>query len=482
MSWPTGRRRPGCRCPIRLGFLGSQRIPLLKLPTHVLSLSRLYWTAFLASNMWRQSRYPFLAVPRIAADRDYAVRRMIAYAFRHVPYYRRTFLQLGLTPEDFRSGDDITKLPVIDAETIRHGPDQFLADNVDPRSGLVLKTSGSSGVSRAVHIDRAAIFRNAAQGERERSMIATAVGKRHGYREAVIVLDAGLDESSTPRVQRFMRRNAYFPKTVEVERMYIDAAEQPQAYLPRLNRFAPDIIQGYGSSFDHLIDHVTTTRAEFHRPRAAYFHSDAIATPTRAALQALGIPVFSTYEACEALKIGFECDAHQGYHVNIDTYPVRIVDRDGRDVPAGETGTVVVSNLSNRAMVLLNYDLGDRARWLPGPCPCGRTLPRLELVDPSALQSITLPSGRIVNPSQLYGLFLGEPGLHDHQIVHVSPDRFRLVLVVPDPAEREACGSRILKAFQGIVAEDATAEAVFVDRIPLSNGGKKRKYIPLSTA
>jgi hypothetical protein len=56
------------------------------------------------------------------------------------------------------------------------------------------------------------------------------------------------------------------------------------------------------------------------------------------------------------------------------------------------------------------------------------------------------------------------------------------VLVVPDPAEREACGSRILKAFQGIVAEDATAEAVFVDRIPLSNGGKKRKYIPLSTA
>jgi len=410
------------------------------------------------------------------------VRRIIAHAVRHVPYYRRTFRQLSLTPEEFCSGDDIVKLPVIDAETIRQEPDQFLADNVDPRGCLVLKTSGSSGVSRAISIDRAAIFRNAAQGERERSMIAAAVGKRHGYREAVIVLESGLDESSTPRVQRYLRQHAYFPKAVDVERLYIDVAQPPEAYLPRLNRFAPDIIQAYGSSIDQLIDHVTTARSEFHRPRAVYFHSDPLAPRTRSALLTFGIPVFSTYEACEAQKIGFECEAHRGYHVNVDTYPVRIVDRDGRDVAAGETGRVVVSNLSNRAMVLLNYDLGDRARWLPGRCGCGRTLPRLELIGRTSMQFVTLPSGRIVNPSQLYGLFLGEAAVHDHQFVHVSPSRFRLVLVVPDATQREARGARLLREFHRLFGEDASADVVFVDRIPGADGGKKRKFIPMEEA
>lgn len=444
--------------------------------------SRLYWTAFLAANMWGQSRYPFLPLARIGEDRDRAARRAICHAFRHVPYYRRTLVRSGLTPEDFRTANDLTKLPVIDAGTILEAPDQFLAATVNPRDCVVLKTSGSSGVSRTIYVDRAAVFRNAAQGERERSMITKAVGKRHGYREAVIVLNPQLAESSTPRVQRFMRQHAYFPSAVEVDRLYLDATEAPETYLPRLNQFAPDIIQGYGSSIDALVDHVTTTGVEFRRPRVAYFHSDAVAARTRAALQALGIPVFSTYEACEALKIGFECDAHHGYHVNVDTYPVRIVDRDGRDAAPGETGAVVVSNLSNRAMVLLNYDLGDRAKWLPEPCRCGRTLPRLELVEHSPIEFIELASGRTVNPSEIYGLFLGEAALRDHQFVHVSPNRFRLVLVVPDVAEREACGARIAQAFHKLFADEASAEVVFAERIPLSKGGKKRKFVPLGEA
>lgn len=388
-------------------------------------------------------------------------------------------MQLKLSPKDFHTVDDLSKLPMIHAGTLLESPGDFLAANFNPRRGLVLKTSGSSGVSRTVHVDSAAVFRNAAQGERERSMITRAIGKRHGYREAVVVLSPELAESSTPRVQQFMRQHAWFPSAVEVERLYIDATESPENYLPRLNRFAPDIVQGYGSSIDELMDHIGASRVDFHRPRAVYFHSDAISARTRAALQALGIAVFSTYEACEALKIGFECGAHHGYHVNIDTYPVRIVDRHGRDVPAGETGNVVVSNLSNRAMVFLNYDLGDRATWLPERCRCGRTLPRLELADPSPLDFITLASGRTVNPSEIYSLFLGEAALQDHQLVHVSPTTFRLFIVVPPAAERESCRTRIAQAFRRLFGDEATADVVLVERIPLSKGGKKRKFVPL---
>lgn len=447
----------------------------------MISLDRLYWTLFLAANMVGQSRYAFRPTRRIAADRDRAVRRIVPHAFRHVPYYRDTIRALGLGPGDFRSADDLSKLPLLDPSSLQKTPQIFCATNIDARRCMLLKTSGSSGVGRAVRVDAAALFRNAAHGERERSLMTEAIRKRHGYREAVIVLRPDVAESSTPRVQRFLRDNAYFPKGIEVDRLYIDATESPETYLPRLNGFAPDILQAYGSSLDELMDHVTATAADFHRPRVMYFHSDAVAPRTRETLAALGIPVFSTYEACEALKIGFECEVHHGYHVNIDTYPLRIVDRDGRTVPAGETGHVVVSNLSNWAMVLLNYDLGDRAKWIREPCPCGRTLPRLDLVEGSAIDSIRLPTGKTVNPSAIYQMFVGDDAIREHQLVHVSPSRIRLLLVVPRPADRGPCSARVQQALRTLFADAATTEVLFVDRIPLTDGGKKRNFVPLRT-
>jgi phenylacetate-coenzyme A ligase PaaK-like adenylate-forming protein len=167
-------------------------------------LDRLYWTSFLAANVWGQTRYPFRPLPAIARDRDHAVRRMISHAFRCVPYYRRTLLQAGLAPGDSQGFDDLAKLPLIDASTVLAAPTDFLATTADLRRCVSLKTSGSSGMSRTIHVDRAALFRNPAQGERERSMMAAAVGRRSGYREAVIVLNSELAESSTPRVQRFL--------------------------------------------------------------------------------------------------------------------------------------------------------------------------------------------------------------------------------------------------------------------------------------
>ena len=34
-----------------------------------------------------------------------------------------------------------------------------------------------------------------------------------------------------------------------------------------------------------------------------------------------GVAVFSAYQAIEALRIGFECEAHAGFHLNEDLYP-----------------------------------------------------------------------------------------------------------------------------------------------------------------
>ena len=123
---------------------------------------------------------------------------------------------------------------------------------------------------------------------------------------------------------------------------------------------------------------------------------------------------------------------------------------------------------------MLNYRLGDRAVWLQDPCPCGRTLPRLLLKTAAQAVSIRLPSGRTVNPSEIYQLCTGDPALQEHQLVQTAAAHFRLNLVVVNDRDRESVARRVAAKFHTVFGDDATAEIVVLDRIPLTTGGKSR--------
>ena len=58
-----------------------------------------------------------------------------------------------------------------------------------------------------------------------------------------------------------------------------------------------------------------------------------------------------------------------------------IIDPDaGVPLPEGEVGEIVVTTLNREGMPFLRYRTGDISRFLPGPCPCGSALRRLERV------------------------------------------------------------------------------------------------------
>ena len=76
------------------------------------------------------------------------------------------------------------------------------------------------------------------------------------------------------------------------------------------------------------------------------------------------------YCSTEAPYIAWECDAHDGLHINADYVLVESVDTGGRPVPP-ETlgGKLLLTNLSNRIMPLLRYEMSDQVEFLDGPWP-----------------------------------------------------------------------------------------------------------------
>ena len=95
----------------------------------------------------------------------------------------------------------------------------------------------------------------------------------------------------------------------------------------------------------------------------------------------LGSKLFPHYGSREmALGGAISCPAHAGMHLRENHVIAEIVDGDGRVLPPGEWGELVVTTIGMEAMPLIRYRTGDYTRVIPGRCECGSEVIRLDTV------------------------------------------------------------------------------------------------------
>lgn len=433
--------------------------------------NRIYWSAYMAYHLRGQARYPFQPLERILLDQARRVQAMAAYAYRYVPYYRETMDRLGLHPSDLRSAADLCKLPIIERQQLQRDPQRFLSTAQSAHRYLKFRSGGSTGAPLTVFHSVDALFQNAAHGERERSIYARLVGRRYGYRETVIASPL----STSYEVQHFCQQHALLPGKMSIRRQYLSLLDPPEENLRRINDYRPDIIQSYGSYLDLLFRYVECSGQPIHRAHLITYSSDGLSDTARQSItKRFAMPVFSTYQAIEAFKIGFECEQHRGIHLNADLYPVRIVDADGRDLPPGESGDVIVSNLVNRATVLLNYRPGDTASLLLEGCPCGRQLPLLSYIAGRSDDFLVLPSGQRLHPQAIRTIFTNETEVWQYQVVQRTPRELDVAIMVAEACDREEMRQRIIGRFADRVGQDVIVRISFVDEFYRTAAGKFR--------
>src|SRR5207244_11937336 len=116
-----------------------------------------------------------------------------------------------------------------------------------------------------------------------------------------------------------------------------------------------------------------------------------------------------------------ECPEHSGLHVNADGVLIEIV-AGGRPAPPGTPGAIVVTDLSNFAMPLIRYQIGDVGVLADRACPCGRGLPLLESIEGREADYVVTADGRLVSGISLTENFaLMVPG-----IAHLQNQQERL--------------------------------------------------------
>lgn len=144
--------------------------------------------------------------------------------------------------------------------------------------------------------------------------------------------------------------------------------------------------------------------------------------------EAFAAQVRGMYGEAETGFVAAECPEDGGLHCFTETFIELIDPETGLQVPDGEAGEIVVTDLARRAMPMIRYRTGDIAEGLnTEPCKCGRTSPRLGRL-----------IGRIGDIPRVKGTLIVVEPIADAVARYEGLGRFRIVV------EREGLGDKLI--------------------------------------
>jgi len=434
---------------------------------------RLAGTGVFLRHLAGQARFPFRPWEEIRRAQEARLARMVQYACEHVPRYRALRDRLGMRPEDVRSVEDLAAWPTLESNEVARLGAALFSGGRQGSDWIGLRSGGTTGSPKRVYFEPRSFLANLAYRERSRSIISARVGRRTGYREAVLFGHDGVVAQTEAAVSRFM----WAPRFMRVERRFFAVHEGLDHTLAGLAKFRPHHVFGLGSFAARVFERHLEGRGEFPLPAAVSYTSDEMPAEARRMIERdLGVPVFSLYNAVEGFNLGFECGEGEGLHMNVDLYPFRIVDDEGRTLPPGETGSIVLSNVVTRGTVFLNYRIGDRGRLLTEPCPCGRNLPRLAGFDGRDDEWALLADGSRMHSQDLRVLTVSEIPLWQFRIVQEAVDHFRVKIVLAEEVDRAKTVEGIERRMREGLGPGVRVEVAFVEELPRTSGGKSRTF------
>ncbi|HEX7077308.1 MAG TPA: glycosyltransferase, partial [Candidatus Eisenbacteria bacterium] len=301
-----------------------------------------------------------------------------------VPYYRRLFAESGFRPEALQSIEDLRRLPLTSKETIRASFDDLRAEGAGPCSRV--STGGSTGEPLTFLVGPERVSHDVAAKWRATRWWGLDVGDRE-----IAIWGSPIEVGRQDRV-RELRDGVLRTRLLSAFRMSDDDLDR---FLSIVRRTRPAMLFGYASAVALLARHARRRGVPCDRigVRAAFVTAEQLFPDQRRDVEdVFGCRVANGYGGRDSGFVAHECPAG-GMHLSAEDIVVEVVDAEGRPLPPGETGELVVTHMASSDFPFVRYRTGDIATLDPRPCACGRTLPKLRDIQGRATDFLTASDG-----------------------------------------------------------------------------------------
>jgi len=409
---------------------------------------------------------------RIQQDK---LKKIVRYAYDHVPFYRKRFDETRLDPRSIKRIEDVEKIPFTVKTDLRDNYPLGLVA-VDPKRLYSLHaSSGTTGKPIVVAYTKGDLecwsrlmgrtfdVAGVRKGDIVQNMFGYGLftgglGIHYGARQIGATI-LPTSSGNTKRQLMFMK---------DLRTTVVTCAPSYMVYLCEASR-----AEGYEPKHDFSI-------------RVGIFGAEPWSEEARNRIEdVFGLRAHDIFGMSELYGpgVGIECEQRNGLHVWADEFLVETINPDtGEVLEPGAEGELVFTMLSREAMPLLRYRSRDLSRVWEEECGCGRVHPRIQRIKGRS-DDMLIIGGVNVFPSQIEHVLMNIPGLGDQYQIVVTHDQLDRLSVKTEVTADKLNDAELLKRIQqdlmAVLGIKVNVELLELGTLPRSEVGKARRVIDL---
>lgn len=387
---------------------------------------------------------------------------LLTHAYRNVPFYRRLFESMGMSPRDIKDYEDISKIPITTKLQFQKAEEETIARNID--IWVEHKTSGSTGIKLSLFFSMEDALYN--RGTYERARI------ENGLRILRDVLLYIGNPSIIPNEKKWYEHFGVRRKEG------LNVFEPLEVQIKKLEKVKPDALWGYPSGIKLIANTIKEKEIKGISPKLIFTASELLDPETRNLINSVfNVDLIDAYVAEEGGCMAWECKEHSGYHMSMDTVLMEFVDENGNRVGAGEKGKVVITNLHSFAMPIIRYELGDYAIPTYQECSCGRAGYLIKSIEGRCDDFIKLSDNKSISPRIVVPIIESVPGVSEFQLVQEKVGEIVVYIVKMKECRDTLIIGGINKKFKKIFGNNISVDTEIVENISRERSGKLRSVI-----
>ena len=393
------------------------------------------------------------------------LRLLIDFVWQNNRFYRKRFEEAGIAPSDILKAVDIQKLPLLTKAEIRAAPRALISNGFADIPLQHASTGGSTGKALDLYFtEECSELRNACALRHDRW-----TGWKPGEAIAACWGNPHLPKTITEKLKHWLLQPIIFLDTMRVSK------ESVLEFVNQWRHIRPTLLYGHAHSLFLLAQELMALKIDDLRPNGILSTSMMLIPSERTVIeQVFQCKVTDRYGCEEVSLIGCECEVHHGMHLNIEHLFIEFLREDGSWANPGEPGRIIVTDLMNKAMPLIRYQVEDVGVPSSRECPCGRGLPLMEHVVGRMADFLLRRDGsRVAGISLIENTLTHFAGLDQMQIVQHAHDQFELV-IVRGAGFSDQTATDLTAYFKGQFGEDISIRCTYVQSIQPEANGKYR--------
>ncbi len=401
-----------------------------------------------------------MARPELDRLRFNLLKSQLLDAYEKIPFYHAAFRKQCIDPRKFTSLQELVNYPVLTRAEIQKAGPGFLSRNGHLGKIRRSHSSGSTGRPLWISFDANTWFR-----KKYLSKLRSRFECGIKLNEKVAIFD-----TASPGEVALRNHNKLF-STPLFKARFFSIFRDTEKQISDLLQWRPQNIDSPPGHIFQLAQALARHRVEPGMFKRIFTSSEYLEPNMRGYIQdRYAAEVYDIYGCTEIKEIAWECERHDGYHINEDEVYVEILSG-LTPVKPGEIGDIVLTDLRNKAMPLIRYRIGDRGRLLPGPCSCGRTFSRMAPVAGRSSDFVITPGGQKLSPYQFTTAIEKIDGLLQYQLVQEDIRTIIVKVIMAEGADLQKA-LEITDEIKGFLVEPMDIKVESCKRINIEENGK----------